>query len=165
MSSSAKVQWKFPGPKGDPSHGFWQTSPFSPPTCQTPTRCSSGSQASHVCGEISPPRGSGGSQRGLSHLLRESSSFDDVGWIKTHRSQLRIIKQQTNQTTYWKMTNRFGPGHGNQTQTDFNQQQIRQRILVSTWQSAPDRRNKSSSVSALVLVSSRPSVYVQQSLM
>lgn len=68
--------------------------PVLPRTCKILTRCSSGSQASHVCGEISPPRGSGGSQRGLSHLLRESSSFDDVGWIKTHRSQLRIIKQQ-----------------------------------------------------------------------
>lgn len=34
----------------------------------------------------------GGSQRCLSHLLRESCWFDDVGWIKTQRSQLRIIK-------------------------------------------------------------------------
>lgn len=75
---------------------FWQTSPFSPPHVKL-TRCDGGTQASRLMWNLpsclTSPRCPGRSQRCLLQLLRESSLFDDEGWIKTQRRQERIVKQ------------------------------------------------------------------------
>lgn len=140
MSSSAKVQSKFPGPEGDLLKDFWQTSPFSPRQAkqwhagQVAPRLHTSDVKSALLGQSSTlpwrlPKASCTASEGVTVIWSCGMDKNSEKPIKNHST--------AKEDTCLNRSNRLGAGHGTLTQKEKSHQQTQQCIIVWKWQSLP----------------------------